>query len=255
MRTLIRDIYLRIFGSLKTPKKGVHIINSHYITAGEFNEHHTAIFKEFLSYLSRFSEFITLEEAVKRISNGDPQGTVALAFTFDDGYAECYSAIAPVLEEFNTRGAFFINANYVESKREYQKEYHDRVLIYTKSPMNWAQIKELHARGHTIGSHTLDHYNLADLDAKTLEFQIVENKSILETKLAFNCKHFAWPFGGFSHFPEAALTITAKYHDYIYSGTDYKNYLSYNGRVFNRRHLEPFWPKSHLSYFLSSQKS
>ena len=254
MRAVVRDLYLQIFGSIKRPVKGVHIINSHYVTTGAPSNSDSKVFRAFLTYLSGFAEFITLPEAIARIEEGEANKSIAIAFTWDDGYLECFNTIAPILEEFETRGAFFINANYVESSQDYQKEYHDRVLVYTKSPMNWNQINELHQRGHLIGSHTLDHYNLATCNATQQEAQLVKNKAILEQKLDYSCDHFAWPFGGFQHFPEAALNIALKHHDFIYSGTDFKNYTSYKGRVYNRRHLEPFWKKSHIAYFLSHAK-
>lgn len=208
-----------------------------------------------MEYLSGFANFLTLEQAVSRIANNDFSERVELAFTFDDGYSECYDLIAPVLEEFDTRGAFFINANYVDSDAEYQAAYHDRVIVYTKTPMTWQQIEDLHQRGHLIGSHTLDHYNMAELSAESIETQVKQNKTILESKLDYSCDHFAWPFGGMQHFPDQALEICQKYHKYIYSGTDYKQYHSRQSAVLNRRHLEPFWPKSHLRYFLSHQRS
>ena len=177
-----------------------------------------------------------------------------IAFTFDDGFEECYTVIAPLLEKYGARGAFFINANYIESTDEYRKDFNQRIVTYTKNPMTWEQVKDLHQRGHLIGSHNLDHSNFAVLTAKEIECQLSENKKVLEDKLKYSCDYFAWTYGQLQHFSKSALESTQKYHKYIYSGTDYKNYFSYNGRVFNRRHQESFWPKNHISYFLSVNK-
>lgn len=254
MRQLARDIYLRIFGSLRKPVPGVHLINSHYITSDEFVPADRDIMRFFLEYLSKYGDFLNLEEAVTKIENKDYDNKVYLAFTFDDGYKECHHSIAPVLEEFDTRGAFFINANYPESEENYREEFHKRVAIQTKSPMNWQEIKDLHERGHLIGSHTMDHYNLSRLEPAEIHAQVAGNKQTLEEKLKYECEHFAWPYGGEQHFSAEALTIASQYHKYIYSGTDFKKYYSRDGKVLNRRHLEPNWPRTHLNYFLSHQR-
>src|SRR5437588_17485 len=61
--------------------------------------------------------------------------------TFDDGGVSAYTCIAGMLEEFGWRGHFFVTANYVGSP----------------SFLSGAQIKELHRRGHVIGSHSASH--------------------------------------------------------------------------------------------------
>src|SRR5690554_1040737 len=165
MRNFFRYIYLNIIGSFKKLKPGIHIINSHYVTSEWVNlERDVKIFDSYLCFLSKRARFITLEEATKRIFEKDiPTNEVLITFTFDDGFEECYSVIAPLLEKYNTRGAFFINANYIESSIEYQKSYHTRVNSKTKLPMTWKQVKQLHSNGHIIGSHNLDHVNFAEM--------------------------------------------------------------------------------------------
>ncbi|MBS1549841.1 MAG: polysaccharide deacetylase family protein [Bacteroidetes bacterium] len=256
MRAILRNIVLQLFGALKRPRPGVHIINSHFVTphAHEINRD-TEIFESYLKYLHGFARFINLEEATERIEKKQiPEDEVLIAFTFDDGFEECYTVIAPLLEKYGVRGAFFINSNYIESSTAYQQEFNKRIATYTKKPMNWQQVIDLHQRGHLIGSHNLDHSNFAELDGKEIERQLSENKKTLEDKLKYSCDYFAWTYGQLQHFPKSALETTQKYHKYIYSGTDYKNYFSYNGQVFNRRHQESFWPKNHIRYFLSVNK-
>lgn len=256
MRAQLRNIFLNVMGTIRKPKPGIHIINSHYVTPYKVESvRDTKIFENYLKYLNKFATFITLEEASIRILNNNiPDDEVLIAFTFDDGFEECYSVIAPLLEKYNTRGAFFINANYIESNDAYQKEFHKRVSSKNKHPMSWRQVKELHKKGHLIGSHNLDHSDFALLTFDEIEFQLQENKKILEDRLNYQCEYFAWTYGQFKNFPESALKLTLKFHSYIYSGTNYKNYFSFNGKVLNRRHQEAFWPKSHIKYFISTKK-
>jgi len=69
----------------------------------------------------------------------DPQMPVFL--TFDDGGLGGYSHCAPVLEQHEMRGHFFITTDWIG-----QNGYMDR-----------RQIRELYDRGHVIGSHSCSH--------------------------------------------------------------------------------------------------
>lgn len=257
MRQKLRDIYLRIAGFFVKPIPGIHIINSHYVTSREPNyDRDHLLFENFLKNLSRIGKVISLDTAVDFLKDSLEQSKeVKIALTFDDGFEECYTIIAPLLEKYNCRGAFFLNANYIESNDYYQKDYNLRVGIDTKKPMSWNQVIDLHKRGHIIGSHGLDHHDFGVLTDEAIEYQLSENKRLLENRLNYECEYFAWTYGRFLNFPSNALRITEKYHQHIFSGTDYKNYFSYNNKVVNRRHLEAFWPKSHTRYFLSVKKN
>src|SRR5205823_11855730 len=61
--------------------------------------------------------------------------------TFDDGGASAITTIAPMLEEFGWRGHFFITTDYIDAPGFLTRE----------------QIRELHRRGHVIGSHSCSH--------------------------------------------------------------------------------------------------
>ncbi|MGK4567209.1 polysaccharide deacetylase family protein [Flavobacterium sp. 3HN19-14] len=255
MRAFIRNSFLSLFGTFKAPKPGIHIINAHYVTPNFVDENDAKVFDKFLQHISKNAKLITIQEATRLVAEKQfDQKEALVAFTFDDGFAECFDVIAPILEKHKTNAAFFINANYVQSDEDYQKNYNERVNVFTKRPMNWQQIKSLHDRGHVIGSHTLDHMNLAAISEEEQFSQLDANKKILEEKLNYNCEYFAWTYGQMQHFPESALKIAQQFHPYIFSGTNYKHYFSANEAIINRRHIEPFWPKSHVNYFLSVNK-
>lgn len=64
-----------------------------------------------------------------------------LLITFDDGGQSAYTSVADMLEGYGWRGHFFVTAGRV-----------DAPAFLTRS-----QIRELHARGHVIGSHSYSH--------------------------------------------------------------------------------------------------
>lgn len=180
---------------------------------------------------------------------------VLVAFSFDDGFEECYTQIAPVLEEFGINAAFFINTNFVVGNEAYIESFTtNTVKTPGKRPMNWQQIKELQQRGHVIGAHTLDHYNINDDNLVELERQIGNCRTVIEDYLGISCIYFAFPFGRLEHANSKSIDIAASYYSYVFSQSDYKHYFSYSGKVINRRHFEPDWDIKHVIYFLSCHK-
>src|SRR5690606_5047289 len=97
IRSIIRNIYLNTLGAFKSPKPGIHIINSHYVTPNKFDINKDwLILEDYLNSLSKKAIFITLNQAIEYInSNKYDKSKVYIAFTFDDGFEECYSVIAP----------------------------------------------------------------------------------------------------------------------------------------------------------------
>jgi peptidoglycan/xylan/chitin deacetylase (PgdA/CDA1 family) len=71
----------------------------------------------------------------------DWEDTLPVLLTFDDGGASFLDPIAGMLEEFGWRGHFFITTDYIDS------------LGF----LSRADIRDLHDRGHIIGSHSCSH--------------------------------------------------------------------------------------------------
>ena len=254
MRSIIRQLFLSVAGSFSAPQNGVHILNSHFIS--RYNKDNPAvIYKQLLSQLAPSCQFINVDKAVQLIESGEEIDQCYLAFTFDDGFEECYTDIAPVLEQFGVRACFFINPGFIDGDEDYIQDFlFNKVDTPDKQPMSWAMIQELHQKGHIIGSHTIDHIRLNINDKDLLEAQIAGSKQILEDHLQYDCQYFAFPYGQLSDLSDTALKIAAKYHPYIFSGTAYRQYYSFDGQVFNRRHIEGDWPVSHVKYFISKKK-
>lgn len=256
MRKFLRNLLLIGLGKFKSPQPGIHVINSHYVTSSFPNYNRDKmIFERFLKYLSSQGFLINIEKGMSMILNKESlEKKTQFILTFDDGFEECYTVIAPLLEKYGCRGIFFLNANYIDSDLSYQRQFNKRIHLTTKAPMSWDQVIDLHKRGHIIGSHTLDHYNLCELSTIEIKKQIFLNKEVLEKRLNYNCDYFAWTYGRMSDFPTSALLEAENHHKYIFSSANYKSYFSINNRIINRRHLEPFWPNSHINYFLSAKK-
>lgn len=60
--------------------------------------------------------------------------------------------------------------------------------------MDWKQLRQLRARGHVVGSHTLTHPNVAYVaDEKDLRNELTESKKRIEAELGEEVLHFSYP--------------------------------------------------------------
>jgi peptidoglycan/xylan/chitin deacetylase (PgdA/CDA1 family) len=118
-------------------------------TQGRVNEDPRPAAAAYAVSLERFREHLTaIDGAAGRAVSTTAQasawrgdGNPPVLLTFDDG-AECaYTCIADALEQHGWRGIFFVTTSW----------------IGRTGFMNPAQIRELHRRGHVIGSHTVSH--------------------------------------------------------------------------------------------------
>ena len=253
LRSFIRKIMLDVFSYNSKPSPGVHILNGHFLSRNNNASHE--IFESLLTNLKRNGvEYINFDEAASRIfKNEIPDNQCLVAFSFDDGFEECFTKIGPVLDKFNIKAAFFVNPGVIEGNDAYKNHFKENVVLTDKNPMSWEQVQSLHQQGHTIGAHTIDHQNLNSDDISMLEHQIGNCKKTLEERLAYKCKYFAYPFGKLEDISEKAVDIAKMHHDYVFSQSNYRHYFSFNGKIINRRHFECDWPYKHVVYFLKDK--
>lgn len=258
-RSILRSMILSTFGTFCRPSKYVHILNGHMVDWHHDNDAEGERFAKQLAELHRYCKFVNFEDAVRMIVNKESVSEPTVAFSFDDGWRDCYTQIAPQLEEYGVNAMFFINPNLADAADNNDVTYIENFTNNTtkspgKYPMSWAQIKELQSRGFLIGAHTLDHYCINDNNFTELEHQIGDCRKIIEERLGAPCEYFAFPYGRLEHANPLSIDIACKYYKFVFSQSDHRHYFSYGGRVINRRHFEPFWPVSHVMYFLSTKR-
>jgi len=256
IRGLARKAVIECVSPFSKPKNGIYILNGHYVN--RFSSSDLILFRKQLKTLRQDYEFINIEVASKLIQEESESigSHRAIAFSFDDGFSDCYDSIAPELDKYNVNAAFFVNPNFVDGDEDYCLDFiSNKVMTPDKKPMTWSQIKILSESGFVIGNHTLDHKRLSHLDEEEFLKQVKESKLTIEKIISKDCDFFAWPYGQQSDIKDHQIKKLEEIHKYIFSGSDYTKYKSRQGAVINRRHFEPFWPSRHLKFFLSHGKT
>src|SRR5262249_13846868 len=106
-------------------------------------------------------------------------GTSFFSLTFDDGVASDYEIAFPILCELGLRATFFVVPT----------------LVDTPAYVGWAQLREMVAAGMEIGSHSMTHPVIDQLDRAALTHEFGESKRILEERLGTSVRSASLPLG------------------------------------------------------------
>lgn len=236
------------------PSNHVHLLAGHDI-GGPLHACPEA-FPRLLEGLGRYADLVDIETAVELIRTGATVSRPTIAFTFDDGFLDCYQHLAPALDAFGINAAFFINTRYIGASPDYVERF-NRVTVRSpgRLPMTTDMVRELSDRGFVIAAHTGDHRNLTTTDDSVIEDQVIRCKDEVEDMTGLPCPWFAWPYGGYEHVSDRAISAALGTYEVVFSSDRYSSYSSYGGRVLNRRHFEVYWPAAHVRYFLAPERT
>jgi len=121
---------------------------------------------------------------------GERTGRV-FGITFDDGFRNVFTNALPVL---NAHG--FTATCYFVVRQLSGSNVWDRDIGIQPAPlMSVAEMRQWHAAGHEVGSHTLDHVDLLGVTPEEALRQIVQSRLELEQLLQAPVSGFCYPYG------------------------------------------------------------
>ena len=121
--------------------------------------------------------------------------------SFDDNFLNWMDCVR-IFERYNVQAAFYINPLACSdiSDDHALKEYFTRLGYSSNIPtLSTSDIKHMAELGHTIGNHTLNHYNLAAIPANRSKVEISKGKELLEEITGKQVLHFSYPYGMTRH--------------------------------------------------------
>ncbi|MFI6876622.1 polysaccharide deacetylase family protein [Streptomyces sp. NPDC050400] len=105
-------------------------------------------------------------------------GPVTVSLTFDDGTADHFTTVKPILDDHGMKATFYVNSG----------------RLGDAGHLTAAQVKQLAAGGQEIGGHTATHARLPDLSPDDQRREICNDRVTL-LNLGLSVKNFAYPFG------------------------------------------------------------
>ena len=114
--------------------------------------------------------------------------------TFDDGYQECIDYAVPILKENGFTAVFYVPTDYVGTN-----SYWLVPELGIEFPIiDWETVKHLDSSGFQIGSHSLSHPYLAEIDPEDCFDELDRSRKVLEERLGHEVVHLAYPYGSFN---------------------------------------------------------
>lgn len=131
----------------------------------------------------------TIQELVDRPYDS---GQRSVAITFDDGYADNF-AVSEELRKRDMRATWFIVTGSIGSSPRWQADGRPNERL-----LDAAELREMHATGMEIGSHTVSHIRLPDSTSADRNRELLDSKARLEEILGGSVMSFAYPYGAWN---------------------------------------------------------
>lgn len=116
-------------------------------------------------------------------------GKKYVILTFDDGYRDNYTLLAPLLEKYQFKAVIYLVTGKAENSWDLKDEGRTFPLL-TKE-----QIIELSRRGVEFGAHTMNHVDLTQVGVEEAWKEITGSKNHIQSILGKKVNTFAYPYG------------------------------------------------------------
>lgn len=137
---------------------------------------------------------IDLDTAFDCLAGRRPTPRRAAVLTFDDAYDNFADSALPVLRRHGFPATVYAISGWLGRRAEW----------FAKDPgreqpglMSAERLREIHAAGMTVGSHTASHVKLAESSPEVQRRELADSKAALEDVLGVEVRHLCYPFGSF----------------------------------------------------------
>ena len=177
-------------------------------------------FEEQMAYLASSGyHTVRVADVVAHLANGTPLPNKPIVLTFDDGYADIYESVFPILKKYRMTATFYVITQFTE----------DRKAGY----VTWEQLREMANAGMEIGSHSLDHSDLRNRTTAFLNNQMMGSKRLIESRLGIIVRTFSYPAGKYD---TRALTV-ARTSGYLGAVTEIQGVQQSESDLFEMRRV------------------
>lgn len=210
---------------------GYHIVNRTIDDKIAISEE---TFEEHLRFMLR-EEYTTIsvKQAIA-IVNGEIQAPPrAVLLTFDDAYEDNARIVLPRLRDYGMRATEFVISAYVGRTNRWNPK-----AGYDVRHMTWEELDAWHESGCDIGGHSHHHLCMTRLTPQELKQTLRSNKQMLEDRLGFRIRAFAYPYGKFNEMVQEAVS---QRYEIAFAVEDGTWDAQANRYAINRINITPKW--------------
>lgn len=134
---------------------------------------------------------VPLARLVSALHGGPALPDRSAVLTFDDGYADFYWTVAPILSDLGLPATVYLTTGAIHAPGALP----GGSLLPPTPMLNWRQVATLDALGLEIGGHSRTHLPLDTAGPRRLRQEITDSKHELEDALGHRANAFAYPHG------------------------------------------------------------
>ncbi|HXC98914.1 MAG TPA: polysaccharide deacetylase family protein, partial [Verrucomicrobiae bacterium] len=128
---------------------------------------------------------VSVEEALRSMSNGTADRRRLVAITFDDGFRDFHTAAWPVLNSHKFSATMYLSTAFISSQRR---------SFLGRECLTWDEVRELRKQGVQFGSHTVNHPELYKLPWQQVVSEVEQSKECIEQELYEEITGFGYPY-------------------------------------------------------------
>jgi len=181
---------------------GYRILTYHHIAKTPPDSHSLSIrhFQEHIAFLKDHYPIVSLPQLVSGLKNELELSKGSVCITFDDGYSEAVGAVGEILLKHNVNACFFVITGVLDGT---QKPYGTRY-------MNWDDVRNLKKSGFGVGSHTVSHRSLGNLNPEEMEQELRDSYNRLLSELHTPPDGLSYPYGTYRDFSDLSIATAVK---------------------------------------------
>ncbi len=142
-------------------------------------------FRSHMAFLADNHPVMGLADLVRRLVEGPAPESGTVAVTFDDGYGEAATTIAEIMDKKDLTATFFIITGVL-----------DNTIQFPGGPfLSWQDARQMSAAGFSIGSHTVSHRSLGEIELEDVEKELTGSYRRITEELGEPPKGLSYPYG------------------------------------------------------------
>ena len=181
------------YGMFKREEPGIYFLIYHRVTGdlGLELDMPFPVFRKQIEHLAGGGNVVSFDSAVDILRSGQRPSRDLFVITFDDGYADLFSHVFPLIKDLSIPVILFpatgpLESGAIKVGRPFMNKGVD--------PVSWDQLGKVTESGLvTVGAHTHSHLDMTELSDEEICREMERSKGLFKERLGYSVKHFAYP--------------------------------------------------------------
>ncbi|SRR6266849_3158003 len=163
-------------------------------------------FAEQIEWLRDNARVVSLGEIVGALASHRPLPERTVVLTFDDGFQDFYTSVAPLLHRWSLPATVFLATGYCGKTNGWHGQPH---WVDQEPLLSWEHVAELAQQGFSFGGHSVNHPILTRLPLLEAQLEITQCKAQIEECVGQPVEFFCYPYGRWN--PAIRTTVNQHY--------------------------------------------